>query len=49
MRMGSFRRVPPLGRVGTAGEFANAVRFSASDPAGCGTSVDVDGDLRPVM
>jgi NAD(P)-dependent dehydrogenase (short-subunit alcohol dehydrogenase family) len=41
----------PLGRVGTAEEFANVACFLASDLAGyvTGTSINVDGNLSPVM
>ena len=41
----------PLGRVGTAEEFANVACFLASDAAGyvTGTAVNVDGNLSPVM
>ncbi|MBN9508520.1 MAG: SDR family oxidoreductase [Alphaproteobacteria bacterium] len=41
----------PLGRVGAAEEFANVACFLASDLAGyvTGTSINVDGDLSPVM
>jgi NAD(P)-dependent dehydrogenase (short-subunit alcohol dehydrogenase family) len=41
----------PLGRVGTAAEFANVATFLASDLAGyvTGTSINVDGNLSPVM
>jgi 3-oxoacyl-[acyl-carrier protein] reductase len=41
----------PLGRVGTAEEFANVACFLASDQAGyvTGTSINVDGNLSPVM
>ena len=41
----------PLGRVGTAEEFANVACFLASDLAGyvTGTSINVDGGLSPVM
>ena len=40
----------PLGRVGTAEEFANVACFLASDLAGyvTGTSINVDGNLSPV-
>ncbi len=40
----------PLGRVGTAEEFANVACFLASDLAGyvTGTAVNVDGNLCPV-
>ena len=41
----------PLGRVGTAEEFANVACFLASDLAGyvTGTAINVDGGLAPVM
>jgi NAD(P)-dependent dehydrogenase (short-subunit alcohol dehydrogenase family) len=41
----------PLGRVGTAEEFANIACFLASDAAGyiSGTSINVDGNSSPVM
>jgi NAD(P)-dependent dehydrogenase (short-subunit alcohol dehydrogenase family) len=41
----------PLGRVGTAEEFANVACFLASDRAGyvTGTAINVDGNLSPVM
>jgi NAD(P)-dependent dehydrogenase (short-subunit alcohol dehydrogenase family) len=41
----------PLGRVGTAEEFANVACFLASDAAGyvTGTAINVDGNLSPVM
>ena len=41
----------PLGRVGAAQEFANVACFLASDLAGyvTGTSINVDGNLSPVM
>ncbi len=41
----------PLGRVGTAAEFANVATFLASDLAGyvTGTAINVDGNLSPVM
>jgi 3-oxoacyl-[acyl-carrier protein] reductase len=40
----------PLGRVGTAEEFANVACFLASDLAGyvTGTAINVDGNLSPV-
>jgi 3-oxoacyl-[acyl-carrier protein] reductase len=43
--------VVPLGRVGTAEEFANVACFLASDLAGyvTGTSINVDGNMSPVM
>ncbi|MFL9906561.1 SDR family NAD(P)-dependent oxidoreductase [Paraburkholderia sp. RL17-337-BIB-A] len=41
----------PLGRVGTAEEFANVACFMASDLASyvTGTSLNVDGNMSPVM
>jgi NAD(P)-dependent dehydrogenase (short-subunit alcohol dehydrogenase family) len=41
----------PLGRIGTAEEFANVACFLASDLASyvTGTSINVDGNLSPVM
>jgi 3-oxoacyl-[acyl-carrier protein] reductase len=41
----------PLGRVGSAEEFANVACFLASDLASyvTGTSINVDGNLSPVM
>ena len=41
----------PLGRIGTAEEFANVACFLASDLAGyvTGTSINVDGNMSPVM
>ncbi len=41
----------PLGRVGTAEEFASVACFLASDAAGyvTGTAINVDGGLSPVM
>lgn len=41
----------PLGRVGTAEEFANVACFLASDLASyvTGTAINVDGNLSPVM
>jgi 3-oxoacyl-[acyl-carrier protein] reductase len=41
----------PLGRVGTSEEFANVACFLASDLASyvTGTSINVDGNLSPVM
>ncbi|MBC9177094.1 SDR family oxidoreductase [Pseudoroseomonas ludipueritiae] len=41
----------PMGRVGTAEEFANLACFLASDAAGyiTGTAINVDGNLSPVM
>src|ERR1700730_16702112 len=41
----------PMGRVGTAQEFANAACFLASDAASyiTGTAINVDGDRSPVV
>lgn len=41
----------PMGRVGTAEEFANVACFLASDAGGyvTGTAINVDGNLSPVM
>jgi NAD(P)-dependent dehydrogenase (short-subunit alcohol dehydrogenase family) len=41
----------PLGRVGTAQEFANLACFLASDAAGyiTGTAINVDGGRSPVV
>ena len=41
----------PMGRVGTAEEFANVACFLASDAAGyvTGTAINVDGNLSPVV
>jgi len=41
----------PLGRVGTAEEFANVACFLASDLASfvTGTSINIDGNMSPVM
>jgi NAD(P)-dependent dehydrogenase (short-subunit alcohol dehydrogenase family) len=41
----------PMGRVGTAEEFANVACFLASDLASyvTGTSINVDGNMSPVM
>jgi 3-oxoacyl-[acyl-carrier protein] reductase len=41
----------PLGRVGTAEEFANAACFLASDLASyiTGTAINVDGNMSPAM
>jgi len=41
----------PMGRVGTAEEFANVACFLASDAAGyvTGTAINVDGNLSPAM
>jgi NAD(P)-dependent dehydrogenase (short-subunit alcohol dehydrogenase family) len=41
----------PLGRMGTAQEFANVACFLASDAASyvTGTAINVDGNLSPVV
>jgi 3-oxoacyl-[acyl-carrier protein] reductase len=41
----------PMGRVGTAQEFANAACFLASDAASyiTGTAINVDGNRSPVV
>lgn len=41
----------PLGRIGSAEEFANVACFLASDLAGyvTGTAINVDGNMSPVM
>jgi 3-oxoacyl-[acyl-carrier protein] reductase len=41
----------PLGRVGTAEEFANVACFLASDQGSyvTGTAINVDGNMSPVM
>jgi NAD(P)-dependent dehydrogenase (short-subunit alcohol dehydrogenase family) len=41
----------PLGRMGTAEEFANVACFLASDAAGyvTGTAINVDGGSSPVV
>ena len=41
----------PLGRLGTAEEFANLACFLASDAAGfvTGTAINVDGGASPVV
>jgi 3-oxoacyl-[acyl-carrier protein] reductase len=41
----------PLGRIGTAEEFANVACFLASDLASyvTGTSINIDGNMSPVM
>lgn len=41
----------PIGRVGTAEEFASVACFLASDAAGyvTGTAINVDGNLSPIM
>jgi 3-oxoacyl-[acyl-carrier protein] reductase len=49
--LSAMARNIPLGRVGTAEEFANVACFLASDLASyvTGTSLNVDGNLSPVM
>ena len=49
--LGRMAKDIPLGRVGTAEEFANLACFLASDLASyvTGTSINVDGNLSPVM
>ena len=41
----------PIGRMGTAGEYANMACFLASDAASyiTGTAINVDGGLSPVI
>jgi len=41
----------PLGRIGTAQEFANIACFLASDAGGyiTGTAINVDGGASPVV
>jgi 3-oxoacyl-[acyl-carrier protein] reductase len=49
--LGKMGEGVPLGRVGTAEEFANVACFLASDLASyvTGTSINVDGNMAPVM
>jgi NAD(P)-dependent dehydrogenase (short-subunit alcohol dehydrogenase family) len=49
--LANMARNVPLGRVGTAEEFANVATFLASDLAGyvTGTAINVDGGLSPVV
>jgi NAD(P)-dependent dehydrogenase (short-subunit alcohol dehydrogenase family) len=49
--LGEMGKGIPMGRVGSAEEFANVACFLASDAAGyvTGTSINVDGNLSPVM
>jgi NAD(P)-dependent dehydrogenase (short-subunit alcohol dehydrogenase family) len=44
-------RAVPLGRVGTAEEFANMVLFLASDAGSyiTGTAINIDGGLSPIV
>jgi 3-oxoacyl-[acyl-carrier protein] reductase len=41
----------PMGRIGTAEEFANMVLFLASDAGSyiTGTAINIDGNLSPVV
>ena len=41
----------PMGRIGTAEEFANMVLFLASDAGSyiTGTAINIDGGLSPVV
>ncbi|MEM9355925.1 MAG: SDR family oxidoreductase, partial [Pseudomonadota bacterium] len=41
----------PMGRVGTAEEFANMVCFLASDQGSyiTGTAINIDGGMSPVV
>ena len=43
--------VVPMGRIGTAEEFANIATFLASDAGSyiTGTAINVDGNLSPVV
>jgi len=49
--LANMARNVPLGRVGTAEEFANVACFLASDLAGyvTGTAINVDGNMSPVV
>jgi NAD(P)-dependent dehydrogenase (short-subunit alcohol dehydrogenase family) len=49
--LGNMGKGIPMGRVGTAEEFANVACFLASDAASyvTGTAINVDGNLSPVM
>jgi 3-oxoacyl-[acyl-carrier protein] reductase len=49
--LANMGREVPLGRVGTAQEFANVALFLASDAASyvTGTAINVDGDRSPVV
>ncbi len=49
--LGNMGKEIPMGRVGTAQEFANAACFLASDAASyiTGTAINVDGDRSPVV
>jgi 3-oxoacyl-[acyl-carrier protein] reductase len=49
--LANMGREIPMGRVGTAQEFANAACFLASDAASyiTGTAINVDGDRSPVV
>jgi NAD(P)-dependent dehydrogenase (short-subunit alcohol dehydrogenase family) len=49
--LANMGREIPLGRVGTAQEFANVALFLASDAASyvTGTAINVDGDRSPVV
>ncbi len=49
--LAAMARAIPMGRVGTAEEFANVACFLASDLASyvTGTAINVDGNLCPVM
>lgn len=49
--LADMAKAVPLGRVGTAEEFANVACFLASDLASyvTGTSINVDGNMSPVM
>ena len=47
----TWRKRIPLGRVGTAEEFANMILFLASDAGSyvTGTAINVDGGMIPVV